>query len=136
MADLTQVPANVKLKSASGVSVFTANGAIVQGDVFTAHPTSGYSRADANLANYQSIQGIAMTPAADGEQFVGHIRPGEIIDIGATGLTPGTTYYLSNNAGKICPFADLTTGSRPILVGAAETSTTFRTIYTALATNL
>jgi hypothetical protein len=136
MADLSITPANVKLRFGSGVSVFTANGAIAQGDVFTAHPTSGYARADANLANYQSIQGIAMTPAADGEQFVGHIRPGEIIDIGATGLTPGVVYYLSNNAGKICPFADLTTGSRPVLVGSAETSTTFRTIYTALATDL
>ena len=136
MSDLAQTPANVKLKTGSGVSVFTANGAIVQGDVFTAHPTSGYSRTDADLANYQSVVGIAMTPAADGEQFVGHIRPGEIIDIGATGLTPGVTYYASDNPGKICPFADLAAGSRPILVGTAETSTSLRTLYVALATNL
>ncbi len=136
MADLSITPANVKLRFGSGVSVFTANGAIAQGDVFTAHPTFGYSRTDADLANYQSVVGIAMTPAADGEQFVGHIRPGEIIDIGATGLTPGVTYYASDNPGKICPFADLAAGSRPILVGTAETSTSLRTLYVALATNL
>lgn len=136
MADLAITAANVKLKSASGVSTFVANGAIAQGDVFTAHPTTGYSRTDANLANYQSIVGIAMTPAADGEQFVGHIRPGEVIDIGATGLTPGVVYYASNNPGKICPFADLTTGSRPIMVCVAETSSTVRAIYTALSTDL
>ncbi len=136
MADLSITAANVKLKTASGVSTFTANGAISQGDIFTAHPTSGYSRVDADLAGYQSIQGIAMTPAADGEQFVGHIRPGEVIDIGATGLTPGVTYYASDNPGKICPFADLSAGSRPILVCTAETSSTVRTLYVALATNL
>ncbi len=44
MADLSITPANVKLRFGSGVSVFTANGAIAQGDVFTAHPTSGYAR--------------------------------------------------------------------------------------------
>ncbi len=136
MSDLTVTAANVKLKSATGISTFTANGAIAQGEVFTVHPTTGYAKADANLANYQSIQGIAMTPAADGEQFVGHIRPGEIIDIGVTGMTPGTTYYLSNTPGKICPFADLSTGSRPILVCSAETSSTVRTLYVALATDL
>ncbi len=136
MADLTITASAVKLRFGSGVSVFTANGAITQGDAFTAHPTSGYSRTDADLANYQSIVGIALTPAADGEQFVGHIRPGEIIDIGATGLSPGVTYYASDNPGKICPFADLSAGSRPILVGTAETSTTVRTLYVALATNL
>lgn len=136
MADLSISASSVKLKSASGFAGFTANGAIAQGDVFTAHPTTGYSRTDADLANYQSIVGIAMTPAADGEQFVGHIRPGEIIDIGATGLTPGVVYYASDNPGKICPFADLSTGSRPIMVCVAETSSTVRAIYTALATDL
>lgn len=45
-------------------------------------------------------------------------------DITAGGtLTPGTAYYLSDEPGAICPFADLASGDYIVLLGLAKSAT-------------
>jgi hypothetical protein len=136
MADIVQTAANVKLLNATQVRTFKANGAITAGSPFTAHPTTGHATTDANASGYQAVTGTAMTSAADGETFMGHTGVGEVIDIGATGLTPGMALYASNNAGKVCPFADLTSGSRPILLYVVETATSVKAVYSTNTNNI
>lgn len=47
-------------------------------------------------------------------------------DFGSALLTKGETYYLSHNAGKICPFADLVTGDTVVELGRAKTTSQFQ----------
>lgn len=65
------------------------------------------------------IVGIALNGAADGQPI--EVQTKGLITIGAT-LTAGTTYYLSDTPGGICPLADLASGDYYVIVGIATTA--------------
>jgi hypothetical protein len=43
-------------------------------------------------------------------------------------LTRGVTYYLSRTAGRVAPFADLTTGDFPTILGVARSTTVLNVV--------
>lgn len=53
---------------------------------------------------------------------------GARIEYGTAGvtMTGGTAYYLSPNAGGICPLADVVSGAQVVLLGVATSTTVLR----------
>jgi hypothetical protein len=76
-----------------------------------------YWKADSDASSAAAAAvGIALTPGTAGE--TGLIVTAGEMDVGAT-LAVGTTYVVSNTAGKICPIADLSTGEYNTILGTA-----------------
>lgn len=65
------------------------------------------------------VAGIALSGGAVGQPF--HLQTSGQIMIGAT-VTAATEYYLSANAGGICPEGDIASGHRGVRIGYAETT--------------
>jgi len=120
MADLSQTAANVKLMSATQVTVGTAGEALTQGQPVYLSASKWY-RCDANDTAAKAVAaGIVLTPAATDGIVV--IAPnGASVDLGAT-LAIGTTYAVSATVGGICPIADITSGQYPTILGTATTA--------------
>jgi hypothetical protein len=126
MADLTITAANVVADPAAHLAYGKAGVAITAGQVvYFDTPSNSYKLADDNSATAaaRSPDGIATNGAAVG-QTLGVAKSGRIT-IGAT-LAPGTSYYLSKNAGGICPFADLGTGEYASSLGIATSTTVLK----------
>lgn len=122
MADLTLTATSV----APGANAVTIQGVagetITAGQpVYLAAATGKWMKADCDSATAEArvATGIALGGAAINQALV--IQTAGDITIGAT-LTLGTAYYLSKTAGGICPFADLTTGAYPQLIGFAKST--------------
>ena len=76
--------------------------------------TNTYKLADSNGAPALSVvKGIAMQSVVANQPI--KLCYGGIINIGAG--TPGTPYYQSATAGKVCPHGDLTTNDRVVRIG-------------------
>jgi hypothetical protein len=67
------------------------------------------------------VSGIALANAAAGQPVVFGVS-GIRLTI-STSLVVGAPYFLSNNAGKICPVGDLATGYNVVLLGFAISAT-------------
>jgi hypothetical protein len=129
MADLTVTEANVGLSNVAGAQteVVQVAEAIAKGEVYYKDSSNSNKArlADADGTGTQAAVGIALTAAgADGDYIVG-IKSGSY-EPGAT-LSTGQAYYLSATAGKIAPYADLTTGDTVVSLFRA-TSTSVATV--------
>lgn len=123
MADLTITAANVIAGSGSRTIEGTAGATITAGQmVYYDSATANYKLADCDSATAaaRSPAGIALHAAATGQPL--DILTRGPITIGAT-MTAGVAYYLSGNAGGICPVADLGAGDYPTIIGIATSTT-------------
>lgn len=67
--------------------------------------------------------GIALNGGGNGQPVRVH-KSGDL-NVGSI-LTPGVAYYLSDTAGGICPYADLTTGEYPCFIGIAKSASVLK----------
>lgn len=120
MADLSITAASVIAGSDARVQSGTAGATITAGQVvYLDAADQRLKLADSDGASgLRAPVGIALNGAASGQPLA-YLRSGDIT-IGAT-LSPGVTYYLSDEPGALCPFADLATGDYPISIGIAKT---------------
>ncbi len=81
--------------------------------------------ADANSATQaaRTAGGVALHAAAANQPLA--VQTGGSLTMGGT-LTPGVAYYLSENAGGMCPVADVGSGEYVCLLGIALTASVFR----------
>jgi len=122
MADITITAANVLQGAGARVENGFAGAAITAGQVVYLDSADNlYKLADSDGASapIRAPRGFALNGAATGQPLAVQ-RSGDLT-IGGT-LSPGVTYYLSDEPGAICPFADLATGDFPVSVGIAKTA--------------
>lgn len=122
MADLSITAANVIRGSNAQIEHGQAGETITAGQVVYRDSADGeYKLADADSATaaVRSPRGIALNGASDGQPMT-ILRSGDVT-IGAT-LTPGVSYYLSDDPGGIAPYADLATGDYPVVIGIAKSA--------------
>ncbi|MAZ17888.1 MAG: hypothetical protein CL535_16355 [Ahrensia sp.] len=129
MVDLVITAANV----AAGANATTRHG--TAGETITAGQavyldqasTGEWLLADSDGASAAvrggELVGIALNGASDGQPI--KVQLDGDITIGAT-LTAGTTYYLSDAPGGICPIADLATGDYYVIVGIATSTSVLK----------
>jgi hypothetical protein len=124
MVDLTITPANVL---PSGTGQFTQSGTagetIAAGKaVYFSNTTKKWMLADSNSVTVEARKaiGIALNGASL-DQPVDILISGAIV-IGAT-LVAGTSYFLSDTPGGICPLADVGSGEYVCLIGIAASTT-------------
>lgn len=123
MADLTITAANVAAGTGASIRHGTAGAAITAGQtVYLDSADSRFKLADCDSATaaLRSPVGIALHAALAGHPLT--VLSSGPITIGAP-LTVGVAYYLSGNAGGICPVADLATGDYPTIIGIATSAT-------------
>jgi hypothetical protein len=119
MADLSQTPANVKLKTGAAVLVGTAGEALTQGQ--PAVLSSGkWVRARATTSPLADCGGIVLTPAVLDDPVVIAL-PGMQINLGAT-LAVGEVYVVSAALGAIAPIGDLVSTNFVTPIGTAITT--------------
>lgn len=123
MSDLSITAANVLAGSGATTRLGTAGATITAGKaVYLDSSDNEYKLADCDSATaaVRSPVGIALNGASDGQPLV--VLTEGPITIGAT-MTAGIAYYLSPNAGGICPVADVLTGDYPVILGIATSTT-------------
>lgn len=123
MADLTLTPASVVPGSTSRQENGIAGETIAAGKVVYKQASTGkYMLADDNGASAEMKipTGIALNGASLNQPVSVH-KSGDIT-IGAT-IVAGTSYYLSDTPGGICPFADLLAGENVALIGIGKSTT-------------
>jgi len=123
MSDLSITAASVLSTSTARRTLGTGGATITAGKVVYLDATDNkYKLADCDSATdaVRSPAGIALNGCSDGQPLVVH-ESGPIT-IGAT-MTAGVAYYLSPNAGGICPVADVLSGDHTILLGMATSTT-------------
>lgn len=120
MANLSITAANVKAAAASQQEAGVAGTTITAGQVVYKATTGKYLLADADedTALERAPKGIALNGAADGQPL--KILTAGDLTVGGSILTPGTFYYLSDDAGAICPLADVTGGDYIVQIGYAK----------------
>ena len=133
MADVTITPANVVPATQNtryqGGSNFVTGEAIAAGEgvcIFADAGVQKYYKADANNADRVNYIGVAGNSAPAGGQRLDVVSAATFAApfvVGTHGVALGTPLFVSNNAGKFCPYADLTAGSFVILAGWAATTT-------------
>lgn len=122
MTDISITAANVAAGADARKERGTAGETITAGQVvYKSASDSRYYLADADesAAAQRTPLGVALNGASAGQPL--EIQKGGSITIGAT-LTPGTTYYLSDAPGGICPLADLASGDYYCIIGIAESA--------------
>lgn len=123
MSDLSITAASVLAGTGAKKTLGTAGATITAGKVVYLDPTDNeYKLADCDSATaaVRSPAGIALNGASDGQPLV--VLEEGPVTIGAT-MTAGVAYYLSPNAGGICPVADVLTGDNTIILGMATSTT-------------
>lgn len=116
MADYTVTAASVS--SSGGLQRQGTSGeAIDAGTPVYRHTDGKYYKADNTTSAKAAVEGITINGAAAADQPIA-IQSGGSIDIGSAEFTlMATPVYLSANAGKMCPYADLTSSSYVTLIG-------------------
>lgn len=124
MADLTITAANVVKGSGANLNRdgFAGESVTAGQPVYKKSSDQKWwkSQSDGTAAEAE-VQGIASHAAAADQPLA--VQTGGQMVMGAT-LTAGQTYYVSNTAGGICPYADLGTGDYVSPVGYAVSTTT------------
>lgn len=129
MSDLSITAGNVVKGSDAVTERGHAGAAITAGQqVYLDTSDNLYKLADSDggSALVRTPRGTALNSASANQPL--DIQKDGDITIGAT-LTPGTTYYLSDNAGGICPLADLETGDYFVIVGIAKSASVLSLSY-------
>lgn len=117
MADLSITAASVAAGSGAKKVNGIAGAALTAGQVvYLDATTDTYKLADTDSATAaaRSPAGIALHAAASGQPIAVHTSGP--ITIGAT-VAVGDAYWLSGNAGGICPVADVAAGDYPCIIG-------------------
>ncbi len=133
MADLSVTAANVNVGDANvRTTTIQAYEAITRGQpVYRDSTQSNKARkAITTTTATSSVYGIALTESsADGDYIV--VQTAGKITTGASGLTQGQMYYLSDTAGggKICPFADLDSGDYVVGLYRATSATQANIVF-------
>lgn len=120
MANLAPTAANVKRVS-GGVFQKIAGEAVVRGAPCYLKASDGKAyngQCDGTAEEAETLY-IALNDAAADQPVT--LMSGGVVNLGAI-LTVGVVYVLSATAGKICPAADLVTGNRLTILGAATTT--------------
>ncbi len=121
MADISITAANV-VKVSGTAQTNIAGAAITAGQTIYIDTNQKAQLANAvTSATTALATGIALCNAAL-NQPVSWLAAGGDITIGGT-VVAGVPYFLSLNNGGICPFADVGTGNRTMLVGIAKNTT-------------
>lgn len=122
MADLSVTAANCLPGAGALISEGLAGATITAGQAVYKDTDGTIKLADADgaSATIRTCKGMALNGASAG-QPVKYQTQGNLV-LGAT-LTPGTTYYLSNTAGGVCPLADVGTGEYYHIIGIATSTT-------------
>lgn len=127
MADLTITAANVVPGSNANTVVGTAGETITAGKaVYKSSTTNKWMLADSDAATAEARgsdennTGIALTGSSLNQPIV--VLTSGDVTIGAT-MTAGIGYYLSDDAGGICPIADVTGGDYVVQLGLAASAT-------------
>lgn len=126
MTDITITPASVLAGAGATTAIGKAASAITAGQVVYQDPTTGFYAPALNnsgTAAVRSPAGVALNGAGAG-QPVQVLQSGPVTIGGA--LTAGVAYYLSANAGGICPVADLGVGKYPVVLGIATSGTVLK----------
>jgi hypothetical protein len=115
MADLSPTAASVKLKSGGTPIPGVAGATIVRGDaVYLDASVNKYKLADNNVSDaVAKAVGIALNDAADGQPI--DVAGRGVIE--GMGCVNGVAYFVSVNAGKIAPHADLASTNRMFFLG-------------------
>lgn len=125
MADVTQNANNVKLLDNKGTPKRVKFGAtIARGDWIGMNTSTGkYVKAGGSVA----VEGMALTSGLNDEYGL-MASTGSLVDVGATVLGIGVPYWLSVNAGRMCPYSDASAqvGVQLVLLGVSEDDTKFR----------
>jgi hypothetical protein len=118
MADLAVTEANVAPSLQADIRTAIATQVIPAGSVIAINADGTASLASANgVAPLSTPRGIACCTAEGVGQIVAYTDVDPLFNPGATTVS-GTPYFLSINAGKICPAADLvTSGELSSLIG-------------------
>ena len=136
MADLIITAASVVKGTGASVQQGTAGASVTAGQpVYLESASSTYKLSDANSATAaaRAVDGIALHGSLTGQPL--QILTGGPLTLGAV-LTAGVAYYLSNNAGGICPVADLTAGSYPTILGFAGSASVLNVKLNAAGVSL
>lgn len=126
MADLSITAANVVVGTGAQTKHGTAGASITAGQpVYLDSADSKFKLADCDSATAaaRSPVGIALHAAAANQPLT--ICTGGSLTIGAT-LVAGDVYYLSGNAGGICPAADLAAGDYTTALGIATSTSVLK----------
>ena len=134
MADVTINPADVVPPTANTTSHLTqfsiiAGEAIDAGEIVCMLESDGkYYLADADDTNKQNVKGIAGNNAAVAGQRIDIITASPALVVGTHGVAVGTPLFASETPGKLCPYADLTAGAKPVLVAFAQSATALQIV--------
>lgn len=123
MADLSLTASAIVAGSGAYVLSGTAGATITAGQaVYLDSSDSKYKLADCDSATaaVRDVVGIALNGASDG-QPIDIITEGDLT-VGSV-LTGGIPYFLSPNAGGICPIADIAVGDYYTIIGIAKSAT-------------
>lgn len=140
MANVTINPTDVIPDSAASTvhqqpANIVAGEAIAAGEIVCLLAADGfYYKADANSVTLQNVKGMAGNSPVAAGQRLDIITQTPAIEIGAHAVAVGTPLFVSNTPGKLCPLADLTSGSLPILVAYTVTATAIQIVIATATT--
>lgn len=126
MTDISITAGNVVPGSDAVIENGYAGEAITAGQVvYFDTSTRKWMKADANAATAAARQpsGIALNGASANQPIA--VQTKGSLTIGGT-LTAGVTYYLSSDAGGICPIADVGSGEYYCTVGIATSASVLK----------
>lgn len=129
MADLVITAGNVVADSAASKISGTAGETITAGmAVYQDTSTKKWMKALSDSAAHAAASGIALNGASLNQPL--SILTEGTITIGAT-VTVGETYYVSNTAGGIIPYADLSAAEYVTMIGIGLTASTIAVKFIA-----
>lgn len=122
MADITITSSAVLVTSDTVVQDGTYGEAVDAGEVVyldTSVTPNVYKLADNTTAAKANAVGIALNSGATGQPA----SIASLANLTMDGMTLGVFYYVSGNAGKLCPYADLGSGDYVTqVIGATSTT--------------
>ena len=123
MADVVFTVTAIKAAGGARVSEETLGATVTAGQAVYKDAADGTLKlADADVAATGSVYGIALNGGATG-QACRVLLEG---DLTCDGLTKGTSYFLSPNAGGLCGEAEVLSGDYVAYIGTALATTSLR----------
>ena len=125
-ADVTITAASVLASSGATYEDGVAGATITRGQLVykDAADSNKIKLADANVAAAKGVLGMAYSDAASGQHVRVILADPDLTVGGTLSITaPGGVYVLSATAGGIAPTSDLASGSYPVVVMVAKSTT-------------
>lgn len=134
MANIVISPSDV-VPSPASTTVHLQPTATICGEAISAGETvcllaadSKYYKADADDTAKRDVKGIAGNSTAAAGQRVDIITSAPALEVGAHGQAVGIPLFQSATPGKLCPYADLSSGALPVLIAYANTATALQIV--------